>query len=458
MQHSAIHASSQEPCDAPLDAQTLAAVLDGALSANPEQRQACETILTEWEQTPHFCSTLLMVYASPPDGLSQESRLLAVLCVKNAVARNWHQRRQDQAAIPVNEKSMLKANLLHTISEPNQQIWAQLELLMANIGRLDGLAAWPELVPKLLDVAKQADPRAAARGLGALYRVAKQQASRRLLAHRKQFFAFAEHLWPHLQPIHTMLKCRLLDLLDQQAPSETAAWLLRADTLGGSHIVHAVVALCKLDRQLLLHGWAHLHEHPEPCEMVRQYLSMMVRVEAQQRRLCGDSAGSNATGAAAARCLMPLLLLPAKLLLDVQELQALAMTQTLADAITFFVGQLQLRPCEAVAEQDDERFLVRALMFLRSALSTSSYVPTRQAPPQAHTCRQVLHAFFESASLPEMVSSILMRALPLTSVEYEEYCDDPETVCPYATVARHAKSIRHTMPYCRAPMLCKDAP
>ena len=75
------------------------------------------------------------------------NRLLAVLCLKNAVSRRWHQRRQGESAIADAEKAVLRRGLLHTLDEQDPQIWAQLELLIATIGRLDGLSAWPELMP-----------------------------------------------------------------------------------------------------------------------------------------------------------------------------------------------------------------------------------------------------------------------------------------------------------------------
>ena len=68
----------------------------------------------------------------------------------------------------------------------------------------------------------------AARGCArplALYRVAKQQASRRLLPHRKQFFALAAELLPRLQPLRVARTGALLEQLAQMAPDAAAAWL-----------------------------------------------------------------------------------------------------------------------------------------------------------------------------------------------------------------------------------------
>ena len=408
---------------AALSPHSLAQALQGALQQS-EQRSVCEQALTAWEACLNFPTSLLQLASTPPVGLGQPERLLAVLCLKNAVTRRWHQRRQDEPMYPDAEKSAVRDGLLTMLNEPDAQIWAQVELVIAVIGRLDGLQAWPALMPTLLETASQPAPHAAARGLCALYRVVKQQASRRLLVHRKQFFALAEELLPRLQPLRMAHASQLLTTLSQSSLAEVAGWLTRPAASGdsGAATLLAARALCKLERQLLMNGWAHLHQHPEPCAVLGHYLEILVASEAQQRRLREAAADGVAGAAEAAAALMPLLLIPVKMLMEVQDHQPLAMTTTLPHAITFVLGQLNTRPFTPGAADDDEKFLVRALMFMRNALSTSAYLPTRQAPPQAHACQQVLHAFFASPSLPQLVTSLLTRALPLTAAEYEGAC------------------------------------
>ena len=141
---------------------------------------------------------------------------------------------------------------------------------------------------------------------------------------------------------------------------------------------------------------------------------------------------------------MPLLLVPSKMLMQVQDLQPLAMRDSLPRAIRFFLHQLSTRPFAPGAESLDEKFLVRALTFLRNALSTSAYMPRAlgQAVPEAQECQQVLHAFFASPSLPQLVGSLLTRALPLSADEYEEYAEDPEAFVYEEHLARESDSRR----------------
>ena len=94
------------------------------------------------------------------------------------------------------EKAAVRAALLAALDEPEAQLAAQLLLVLAQVARLDGLAAWPELMPSLLHAAARTAPRDAARGTFALFRVVKMQASRRLLVHRKQFIVLAAELSP----------------------------------------------------------------------------------------------------------------------------------------------------------------------------------------------------------------------------------------------------------------------
>ena len=270
---------------------SLSTALHGALQH--VGRKPYEEALSAWEAAPGFCLALMRAYA-PSSSIGHPQRLLAVLCLKNAVQRRWHQRGgPNEPPIAEAEKAALKEALLAALDEPDPQLWAQLELIIAIIGRLDGLSSWPVLMPTLLDVASRADPRAAARGLSALYRVVKQQASRRLLPHRKQFFALTAELEPRLRPMHaTHVRALLAGIAQQPSADAAAAWLgvgvgsaggaaaassaggagsaagVAAAAVGGGGggepsavgggeggwVLRAAVALCKLERQLLLQG------------------------------------------------------------------------------------------------------------------------------------------------------------------------------------------------------------
>ncbi len=155
--------------------QVLAALL-GAFDSRAAERAACQEALQGWEGMPGYCPLLLQLYASPPPSLTADARLLAVVCLKNAVVRHWNARRAGEPAVPDADKALLRAGLLQTLDEPEPRLSAQLLLLLAQVARFDGLSAWPELMPSLLQAASRPTAAAAARGLHALYRVVKLQA------------------------------------------------------------------------------------------------------------------------------------------------------------------------------------------------------------------------------------------------------------------------------------------
>ena len=94
-----------------LDDLRLAIALRGAL--RPEDRRVYEQELQEWELAPGFCSALLRLYASPPAQFGVPERLLAVLCLKNAVARRWQHRGVDEGSggLADSEKAAVRAAL-----------------------------------------------------------------------------------------------------------------------------------------------------------------------------------------------------------------------------------------------------------------------------------------------------------------------------------------------------------
>ena len=239
------------------DDATLATALRGALQPGPS-RTSYEEVLRDWEAAPGFCSAVLRASQVHTLGLTQAERLLAVLCLKNAVSRRWQRRSPNDSTVSDAEKASLRGALLALLHEPDEKLWAQLELTIATIGKVDGLAAWPALMPTLLDAAGRPDPRDAARGLSALYRVVKQQASRRLLAQRKEFIAMAAELLPRLAPLRQAHAASLLSGVAQRSAAEAAAWLGGPAPLaassdgsgggGGSALLRAATWLCKLER------------------------------------------------------------------------------------------------------------------------------------------------------------------------------------------------------------------
>ena len=72
--------------------QVVTALL-GAFDAQSNERAASQEALQGWEGMPGYTPLLLQLYAAPPPRLTPDARLLAVVCLKNAVTRHWNARR-----------------------------------------------------------------------------------------------------------------------------------------------------------------------------------------------------------------------------------------------------------------------------------------------------------------------------------------------------------------------------
>jgi hypothetical protein len=154
------------------------------------------------------------------------------------------------------------------------------------------------------------------------------------------------------------------------------------------------------------------------------------------------------------------------------------MADCLPRAIAFFHSQLVSRAFTPGGDDPSEKFLVRCLLALRNTLSTSAYLPTARAAPQAHTCHQALAAlsntnplhnlavgdhvtqtqtqtltlaaragqalaaFFSSSALAQLCRALLTRALVLSPAELAEYDDDPEGFVHEESVARETEGLR----------------
>ena len=120
----------------------LLTALNGALQPDQAYRKPYEEALRRWEGCAGFTTALLHLYTAPPPQLAPAERLLAVLCLKNAVNRRWHSRREDEEAIAESEKEAVRTGLLEAVQEPERQLASQLGLTVANIARLDRSPQW----------------------------------------------------------------------------------------------------------------------------------------------------------------------------------------------------------------------------------------------------------------------------------------------------------------------------
>ena len=207
---------------AALNAQHSAAVyalIEQALHVDDAVRKPADAALRQCEQVPGFVDVLCEIVARG-DAFDVQGRLMAVICLKNAVQRTWRPRgRTDVRVISADERARLKAFVLSetAMREGNRQVAVQLAVLCSKVARNDWPNEWPELFPTLIAHARRAQEAgselAMARAVSTLFRSLKELSSKKLLGHRAAFAAMACELYPQVHPMWRHLSEQLLQSL-----------------------------------------------------------------------------------------------------------------------------------------------------------------------------------------------------------------------------------------------------
>jgi hypothetical protein len=154
----------------------------------------------------------------------------------------------------------------------------------------------------------------------------------------------------------------------------------------------------QVERQLLLHGWAQLHTSDAARAALAAQLGAAREVSEVQLALVAVGAHG------AVQEVMPLVLVPAKTLLETQDLHPLALADCLPAVLAFCHGMLvgpDLRRhgpahmIDAGAEMLGdlcEKLLVRCMLLLRNSLCTAAYVtPLLRGPPSPQAAAAAHH-------------------------------------------------------------------
>jgi hypothetical protein len=163
-------------------------MLKGVLRPTPTERKPHEDRLVKWATTPQrrldFVTVLLLLHKGPPQELMPAEWRQAVQCLQNVISRWWRpptskvpaegdgpsdaeepeeeepeeeEPEEDPNFMGAGQGTQLRQMLLEAVASPNRarqdDVQLGLEAVVAQICRLDGLEAWPELMPRLLELA-----------------------------------------------------------------------------------------------------------------------------------------------------------------------------------------------------------------------------------------------------------------------------------------------------------------
>ncbi|XP_057779472.1 importin beta-like SAD2 [Salvia miltiorrhiza] len=128
-----------------MDLPSLALILQGALSTNPDQRRAAEESLNQIQYAPQHLVRLLQIIVEVSCDIAV--RQVASITFKNFIAKNWvsHEAGQQSRILP-EDKEVVRQNILNFIAQVPPILRAQLGECLKTIVHADYPEQWPALL------------------------------------------------------------------------------------------------------------------------------------------------------------------------------------------------------------------------------------------------------------------------------------------------------------------------
>ncbi|KAL0432978.1 UNVERIFIED_CONTAM: Importin beta-like SAD2 [Sesamum latifolium] len=128
-----------------MDLQSLAIILQGALSPNPSERKAAEDSLNQFQYAPQHLVRLLQIIVE--GNCDMAVRQVASISFKNFIAKNWapHDPGEQSKILP-DDKEVVRQNILNFIAQVPPLLRAQLGECLKTIIHADYPEQWPTLL------------------------------------------------------------------------------------------------------------------------------------------------------------------------------------------------------------------------------------------------------------------------------------------------------------------------
>lgn len=151
--------------------------------------------LQSFESQPLFVSSLVAILQA---GADMNAKMLAMICLKNVVHRQWVQRGSSRYVVSQEEKLLLREYLLGpSLGETNSQLSVHLGVLLSKVARHDWPGDWPGVLEHLYN-ALQSSPEWIVRKNCMLYlmRALKELASKAMPVAKRAFCDIAVRMLP----------------------------------------------------------------------------------------------------------------------------------------------------------------------------------------------------------------------------------------------------------------------
>lgn len=378
--------------------------LTHAASQNTELLKPAEQQLKLWETQPGFHSILYSIISNYDIDLNV--RWIAVLYFKNGIERFW--RKTAPNAIPEDEKSMLRQQLIHNFKEPVHQIATQLAVLISKIARFDCPRFWPELIPTLMEGIKSQDPLEQQRVALTLHHVVKTLASKRLMSDRKVFYELAASIFSYVLGLWNSITEQYFHFQELQNQQQML--------ITGEY----AVLLLKVMRKLACYGFREPREVEDAVTFIKLVLQRL-----QQMLECKQKLGNNLRLLELREKMVTLF---TKVLLDYEEMHPDTMVQFLHQSLEMAV-HYNLR--ETGKDLLFERFTVNSFNLVKMILRCENYKPSKnlhenQEDSLTMEAYKIKMSFFTYSTLSEILKRLVCQYLLLTEDDLQLWDTDPE--------------------------------
>ena len=208
------------------------------------------------------------------DKYDYSTRSMAVICLRNAIKKNWSTSRGgDLKPVPEEDRAAVRAALLRHTQEPNNRIAAQVCAATGAIARADWPVHWPDMFAGILQQLDASSDATAHRVLQMLHSIVKRVAERTLKTHKRSFFAMATELFPTISALCSRFLNQLAEQASTLAQAAGASGVGSQDTItAATNVVKTSVILrwaAKVACRLLRYGPSSLAASAEAAAYVQ---------------------------------------------------------------------------------------------------------------------------------------------------------------------------------------------
>lgn len=171
-------------------------------------------VLQSFETQPLFVSSLLCVMQA--GAVDADIKMLATICLKNVVHRQWISRGSSRFVVSSDEKALLRAFLIGpALAESNRQLSLHLSILASKVARHDWPGEWPGVLEYIYSLLQSSSEWAVKRNaMVYLMRTLKELASKTMPSAKRAFQDIAVSMLPVMASTWRGLSSRIRVLFD----------------------------------------------------------------------------------------------------------------------------------------------------------------------------------------------------------------------------------------------------